>query len=84
MKQEIFDAAEARKRTYKVDYDALAHDMVVSCMKQIDQLAQYGFWSCDVNIWTRQIREPVAKELKALGYQVEQIWNGLRISWRED
>lgn len=84
MKQEIFDAAEARKRTYKVDYDMLAHDMVKYCMAQIDQFAQRGFWSCDVDIWTRQIREPVAKKLKALGYQVEQIWNGLRISWRED
>lgn len=84
MKQQIFDAAEARKKTYKVDYDMLAYDMVVHCMKQIDQFAQRGFWSCDVDIWTRQIREPVAKELKSLGYQVEQIWNGLRISWRED
>lgn len=84
MKQEIFDAAEARKKTYKVDYDMLAHDMVKCCMAQIDQFAQRGFWSCDVDIWTRQIREPVAKELKSLGYQVEQIWCGLRISWRED
>ena len=82
--QEIFSAAEARKRTYKVDYDMLAHDMVKYCMKQINQFAQRGFWSCDVDIWTRQIREPVAKELKSLGYQVTQIWNGLRISWRED
>ena len=84
MKQEIFDAAEARKKTYKFDYDMLTHDMVVRCMRQIDQFAQRGFWSCDVDIWTRQIREPVTKELKSLGYQVEQIWNGLRISWRED
>ena len=82
--QEIFSAAEARKRTYKVDYDTLAHDMVKYCMRQIDQFAQHGLWSCEVNIWTRQIREPVAKELKSLGYQVEQIWSGLRISWRED
>lgn len=82
--QEIFSAAEARKKTYRVDYDALTHDMVRYCMKQIDQFAQRGFWSCDVDIWTRQIREPVAKELKSLGYQVAQIWNGLRISWRED
>ena len=54
--QEIFSAAEARKRTYKVDYDMLAHDMVKYCMAQIDQFAQRGFWSCDVDIWTRQIR----------------------------
>ena len=46
MKQEIFDAAEARKRTYKVDYNMLAHDMVKYCMAQIDQFAQRGFWSC--------------------------------------
>ena len=84
MKQEIFSAAEARKKTYKVDYDTLTHDMVKYCMKQIDQFAQRGFWSCDVDIWTRKIREPVAKELKSLDYQVEQIWCGLRISWRED
>ena len=82
--QEIFSAAEARKKTYKVDYDMLAQDMVKYCMKQIDLFAQRGFWSCDVDIWTRQIREPVAKKLKSLGYQVAQIWNGLRINWRED
>lgn len=80
----IFDAAEARKKTYKVDYDMLAHDAVVYCMKQIDQFARRGFWCCDVDIWTRQIREQVAVKLKELGYKVEPIWSGLRISWRED
>lgn len=84
MKQEIFDAAEARKMTSKVNYDDLAHDMVIKCMKQIKEFASRGYDITDVDIWTRRIREPVAKELRALGYQVEQVWSGLRISWRED
>lgn len=82
--QEIFSAAEARKKTYMVDYDIITNDILKHCMRQIDQFARRGFWSCDVDIWTRQVREPVAKKLKSLGYQVEQIWCGLRISWRED
>lgn len=82
--QEIFSADEARKMTYKVDYDGLTHATIKHCMKKIGEFAEHGFWTVDVDIWTRQIREPVAKELKSLGYQVEQIWCGLRISWRED
>ena len=67
----------------KIDYEELTEAVVARCMAQIEQFARRGFWTVEVDIWTRGIKETVQKRLEDLGYRTEKIWNGIRISWKE-